>query len=112
MHRYVTFFKYTDQAIKGMTDNPQDREAAVTKLIEGLGEKFEANYFFPMGGDFDGVLITQAPSDLTIEAINFVARSKGGFLRVQTVPAIASGEFKALMETAKKGAASYVAPGR
>ena len=63
MHRYAAFFKYTDQAIKGMTDNPQDREAAVANLIDGLGEKFEANYFFPMGGDFDGILITQAPSD-------------------------------------------------
>jgi hypothetical protein len=48
-HRYVTFFKYTDQAIKGMTDNPQDREAAAAKLSEALGGKLEASYFFPMG---------------------------------------------------------------
>jgi uncharacterized protein with GYD domain len=112
MHRYVTFFKYTDQAIKGMTDSPQDREAAAAKLTEALGGKLEASYFFPMGGEFDGIVITQAPSDSVIEAINVVVRSTGSFVRVQALPVIASGEFKALMETAKKGAASYVAPGR
>jgi uncharacterized protein with GYD domain len=111
-HRYITFFKYTDQAIKGMTDNPQDREAAAAKLTEALGGKLEASYFFPMGGEFDGLVITQAPSDLTIEAINFVVRSTGSFTRVEAIPVIASGEFKTLMETARKGAASYVAPGR
>jgi uncharacterized protein with GYD domain len=111
-HRYVTFFKYTDQAIKGMTDNPQDREAAAAKLSEALGGKLEASYFFPMGGEFDGIVITQAPSDLTVEAINLVVRSTGSFVKVQAVPVISSGEFKTLMETAKKGAASYAPPGR
>ena len=111
MHRYVTFFKYTDQAIKGMTDSPQDREAAAAKLTEALGGKLEASYFFPMGGEFDGIVITQAPSDSVIEAINVVVRSTVSFVRVQAVP-VASGEFKTLMETAKQGAASYAATGR
>jgi uncharacterized protein with GYD domain len=112
MHRYAIFSKYTDQAIKGMTDNPQDRAAAVTKLIEAFGGKFEANYFFPMGGDFDGILIAQAPSDTAIEAIQMVARSTGAIARQVVIPVIASGEFKTLMETAKQGAASYAPPDR
>jgi uncharacterized protein with GYD domain len=112
MHRYATFFKYTDQAIKAMTDNPQDRAAAASKLAEAFGGKLEAFYFFPMGGEFDGFLIHQAPSDSAIEALNFVARSTGSLAKVQVVPVIASGEFKTLMETAKQGAASYAPPGR
>jgi uncharacterized protein with GYD domain len=112
VHRYAIFFKYTDQAIKGMTNNPPDREAAVTKLIEAFGGKFEANYFFPMGGDFDGIVITQAPSDTAIEAITLVTRSTGAIARQVVVPVIASGEFKTLMETAKQGAESYAPPGR
>jgi uncharacterized protein with GYD domain len=111
-HRYILFFKYTDQAIKGMTDNPQDRAAAASKLAESFGGKLEALYFFPMGGEFDGIAVTQAPSDSAIEAINLVARSTGAFARQVAVPVIASGEFKALMETANQGAASYAAPGR
>jgi uncharacterized protein with GYD domain len=34
LNRYAAFFKYADQAIKAMTDNPQDRTAAVTRSIE------------------------------------------------------------------------------
>jgi uncharacterized protein with GYD domain len=112
MHRYATFFKYTDQAIKAMTDNPQDRAAAYSKLAEAFGGKVEATYFFPTGGEFDGLVITQATSDSAIEAINVVVRSTGSLARLQVVPVIASGEFKTLMETAKQGAASYAAPGR
>ncbi len=61
-HRYVIFFKYTDQAIKAMTDNPQDRAAAASKPAEAFGGKFEALYYFPMGGEFDGTAIHQAPA--------------------------------------------------
>jgi len=112
MHRYAIFFKYTDQAIKAMTDNPQDREAATSKLSEAFGGKFEALYFFPMQGEFDGFAIHQAPSDSAIEALAMAARSTGAFVKGVVVPVITSGEFKTLMETAKQGAASFAQPGR
>jgi hypothetical protein len=28
MRHYLAYFKYTDAAVKAMTENPQDREAA------------------------------------------------------------------------------------
>jgi uncharacterized protein with GYD domain len=112
MHRYAIFFKYTDQAIKGMTDNPQDRAAAASKLTEAFGGKVEAFYFFPMGGEFDGMIIEQVPSDSAVETLNFVARSTGSLAKSQVVPVIAANEFRALMEAAKQGAASYAPPGR
>jgi uncharacterized protein with GYD domain len=95
-----------------MTHNPQDRAAAAAKVAETFGGKSEAAYFFPMGGEFDGFLIQQAPSDLAVEAIQMAARSTGAFARVQVVPITATGEFKTLMEAAKQGAASYTPPGR
>jgi uncharacterized protein with GYD domain len=61
LHRYVTLFKFTDQAIKNLTDNPQDRTAAVSKIAEQFGGKLEALYLFPFSGEFDGIAITQAP---------------------------------------------------
>jgi uncharacterized protein with GYD domain len=112
MHRYAAFYKFSDQTIKAMLDNPQDRAAPASKLAEAFGGKVEAAYGFPMGGEFDGILIQQAPSDLAIEAIQMVARSSGAFARLQIVPIITSGEFKTLMETAKQGAANYAPPGR
>jgi uncharacterized protein with GYD domain len=112
MHRYAGFFKYTDQATKGMTDNPQDRAAAIAKSAEAFGGNVEAIYYFPMGGEFDGMIIQQAPSDSAVEATGLVARSTGALAKLVVVPIIASGEFKTLMETVKQGAASYAPPGR
>jgi uncharacterized protein with GYD domain len=37
MRHYLQYFKYSDAAIKAMTENPQDREAAARKLAEGFG---------------------------------------------------------------------------
>jgi uncharacterized protein with GYD domain len=112
VHRYAAYFKYSDQAIKVMLDNPQDRAAAISKLQEAFGGKVEGIYFFPMGGEFDGLVIGQAPSDSAIEAIQVVARSTGALAKSVVVPIIASSEFKTLMETAKQGAASYAPPSR
>jgi uncharacterized protein with GYD domain len=112
MHRYASFFKYTDQAIKAMLDKPEDRTAAVSKLYAAFGAKIEAVYVFPMGGEFDGIVVIEAPSDSAIEAIQLVVRSGGALAKAVVVPVIASGEFKTLMETAKQGAASYAPPGR
>jgi uncharacterized protein with GYD domain len=112
MHRYALFFKYADQSIKAMLDNPQDRAAAISKSVEAFGAKIEAIYFFPMGGEFDGMIVQQAPSDSAMEAIALVGRSAGAVARSVVIPIIAHGEFKTLMETAKQGAASYAPPGR
>jgi hypothetical protein len=65
-----------------------------------------------MGGEFDGMIIQQAPSDAVAEAAGFYARAAGAVAKTVTVPVILSGEFKTLMETAKQGATSYAPPGR
>lgn len=111
MQRYAVFFKYSDQAIKGMIDNPQDRTAANSRLIEAFGGKLESLYFFPMGGQFDGIVISQFPNAAGIEAIELVVRSTGSLLSYQAVPIMTGPEFQALMERAKQGAANYTAPG-
>ena len=45
-HRYLLMFKYSDQAMKAMRENPQDRSAQAAKLSESLSGKMEAIYFF------------------------------------------------------------------
>ncbi len=48
MHRYIAFFKYSDTAVKAMTENPQDRSAQIAKLAESFGGKLEAAYGSPL----------------------------------------------------------------
>src|SRR6185312_10642748 len=65
MHRYAQFFKYSDTAAKAMTENPQDRSAAVAKLFEAFGGKVEASYWFPGNSEWDGMIIVQLPDEVT-----------------------------------------------
>jgi len=110
MHRYLNFFKYSDQAIKAMTENPQDRAAAAAKLAEGFGGKLESIYWFPTGGEYDGMIIWQFPDDLAVQAAALMTRSTGNFAKQQAVPLITSDEFKAAMEKAKGVKSGYTPP--
>ena len=49
MRHYLAYFKYTDAAVKAMTENPQDREAAARKLAEGFGGKLDVIYWMTSG---------------------------------------------------------------
>ena len=74
MHRYVFFFKYSDAAVNEMTENPQDRTATLAKLYESAGGKMESVYWFPTGGQYDGMVIGQSLDDVSSEAIKFLPR--------------------------------------
>jgi len=110
MHRYAIYFKYSDAAVKAMTENPQDRGAAAAKLWESFGGKLESIYFFPTGGEFDGFNIVQLPDDVTEEATALLARATGNFPNTKAVPLLTSEEFKAAQEKAKNIKSSYTPP--
>ena len=84
MHRYITVFKYSDTAMKAMTENPQDRGAAAAKLAEAFGGKMEAAYWFSSGGDYDGMVVWLLPNDQAAEALNMMTRASGNFSNTRT----------------------------
>jgi uncharacterized protein with GYD domain len=110
MHRYAILFKYTNQAVKALTENPQDREDAAKKLTESLGGKHEGIYFFSTNGEYDGIAILQMPSDAAQEAAILMLRSTGNFARTESISLMTAGEFKAAMEKAKGTTTTYTAP--
>src|SRR4051794_37083076 len=110
MHRYAQFFKYSDAAVKAMTENPQDRSAAVAKLFEGFGGKVEASYWFPGNLEWDGMIIVQIPDEVTDQAIALTTRATGNFTRNASVPLMSAEEFKAAMDKAKSVKSGYTAP--
>jgi uncharacterized protein with GYD domain len=110
MHRYARFFKYSDQAIKAMTENPQDREAAAAKLAEGFGGKLGSIYWFATGGEFDCIVIWQNPDDVTAEASSKMARGTGNFANMRTISLLSSQEFKGAEEKVKGTKSGYTAP--
>ena len=48
INRYVAFFKYSETAVKAMTEIPQDRAAQAADLAKSFGGKMEAAYWFPV----------------------------------------------------------------
>jgi uncharacterized protein with GYD domain len=94
MHRYITVFKYSDTAMKAMTENPQDRGAAAAKLAEAFGGKMEAAYWFSSGGDYDGMVVWLLPNDQAAEALNMMTRASGNFSNTRTLTAMTAQEFK------------------
>ncbi len=110
MRRYVVFFKYGDNAVKAMTENPQNRAAQGAKVAESFGGKQEAIYFFPAGGEFDGMAIDELPDDVTAEGIALFLRATGNFPKIHAIPLMNAEEFKAAMEKAKNVKSSYTPP--
>jgi uncharacterized protein with GYD domain len=110
MHRYVALFKYSDSAVKAMTENPQDRSAQGAKLAESFGGKLVAAFFFPGGSEFDGMVINEHPDDVTAAAQSLFVRATGNFSKVLSIPVMTGEEFKAAMEKAKNVKSSYTPP--
>ena len=86
----ITVFKYSDTAMKAMTENPQDRGAAAAKLAEAFGGKMEAAYWFSSGGDYDGMVVWLLPNDQAAEALNMMTRASGNFSNTRTLTATRS----------------------
>ena len=110
MHRYLAFFKYSDTAVKAMTENPQDRSAQAAKLAESFGAKMEAIYWVTAGSEYDGIAIMAYPDEMTSEAQNLFLRATGNFTKLQSIPIMTGEEFKAAMEKAKSVKSAYTPP--
>ncbi|MFZ2104077.1 MAG: GYD domain-containing protein [Roseiarcus sp.] len=111
LRHYLTYFKYSDAAIKAMTENPMDREAAARKLAEGFGGKLDAIYWTTSGA-YDGFAVFEYPDDVTAEASNALTRATGNFQRIEAMPILTADELKAAMQKVKdvKATTAYTAP--
>jgi uncharacterized protein with GYD domain len=110
MHRYATVFKYSDTAMKAMTEIPQDRGAAAAKLAEAFGGKLEAAYWFSSGGDYDGMVVWLLPNDQAAEALNMRMRASGNYPNTRILTAMTAQEFKESMEKAKAAKSGWTPP--
>jgi uncharacterized protein with GYD domain len=111
LRHYLGYFKYSDAAIKAMSENPQDREAAGRKLAETFGGKLDVIYWMS-SGEYDGFVVWEWPDDVTAAASSALARSSGNFQKVEIIPLMNAAEFKATMQKVKdvKATATYTAP--
>ena len=108
MIRLVTRGRFTHDYLKGLIDAPEDREAAVRKVIEAAGGKVIS--FYVTTGETDFLLISEANEAEGIIAALMAAASRGTISNVST--GRTGAEFKSIMERASKVAVAYRPPGK
>jgi uncharacterized protein with GYD domain len=108
MPLYMTQFSNTPEAWAALTRNPEDRSQAVSRLAEQLGTRLVSFYY--SFGDYDGVVITEAPDDVTAAAAVLASVSAGHIKAVKTVPLLTVDQAMEAMR--KAGGATFRAPGQ
>ncbi len=75
MPLYMIQFSYTTEAWTALTKKPTDRRAAIRAIAEKSGGRLiELYYAF---GEYDGIVLMEAPDDTTAAAIILAAVSPG-----------------------------------
>ena len=101
-------FAYTPDAWATPTRNPEDRAQAVSRLAEQLGARM-VNLYYSFG-DYDGVIILEAPDDVTAASVVLAAVTPGHVKAIKTVPLMTADQAVEAMR--KAGSVSYRAPGQ
>ena len=101
---YITQGRYTRDAIKGMIIKPEDRADAVGRLLAKAGSKLIG--FYLTFGEYDFMVIAEAPSDMQMASVLLAAGSGGGVTDLRTTVAMTSTEAKGAF-----AAAADLAPG-
>jgi len=109
MATFITQGNYTQQAIKGMVDNPEDRQSAVAGLMESVGAKLKEYYVTT--GEYDFLVITESDNLSDLVAALMIAGSTGCVANLRTVQALTTQESKAAMEKANSARAGFRAAG-
>ena len=108
MPLYMTQVSYTSEAWAALTQNPEDRSEVFSRLTETMGGRLLSLYY--TFGEYDVLVIYEAPDESTAAAIVLAAVSPGHLGRVKTTVLLSAEEGVDAMR--KAGEATYRAPGQ
>ena len=90
MPLYISRGRYNAETINRLMAKPEDRGGAVDKLLRAVGGRVHALYYTL--GEYDFLLIAEAPSEKDVIAALLAAASSGGVENLNTTVAITSAE--------------------
>ncbi|HUA16491.1 MAG TPA: GYD domain-containing protein [Verrucomicrobiae bacterium] len=90
MPHYLQQVAYSQEGWEALVANPQNRIEAVRPAIEKLGGRIESAWF--CFGDYDVVVITDLPDNVSAAAIAMAFAAGGACKSVQTTPLISPEE--------------------
>ena len=81
MGKYLLQASYSHQGISGLVQKPEDRTAVLQEMVSSVGGKIiSLDYCF---GDYDVVIILEAPDDTTMASVSMTAGASGGRVQCQ-----------------------------
>ena len=92
MPTYVTLIRYTEQGVKTFTDLPKRLEET-RKAGEAVGAQLVA--FYLTMGQYDAVVISDAPDDQTVAKLALAAAGRGN-VRTETLRAFTEDEARSI----------------
>ena len=101
--------RFASEGYRGLTSNPQDRGAAVAKLMEAVGGKLHS--FFFAFGEYDTCIIVELPDNVSAASAVLTALSAGGQYQIKTTPLMTREEGVQAMQKAASLAGSWTRPG-
>ena len=106
MPHYLHRVAYSSEGWQALIAKPQDRLEVVGKSIEKLGGKIKDAFF--AFGDYDVVVITEMPDNVSAAGISIAFAGGGACKSVETTPLLTREE--ALEAIHKAGTSGYKAP--
>ena len=106
MAHYLIQVSYSQAGISELIANPQDREAAVRPVIEGMGGKME-NFYYAFG-DYDAIVVVELPDNVTAAALAMAVGSSPGVGSYKTTALLTMNEAMDAMR--KAGGSGYRSP--
>ena len=107
MPLYMIQASYTADSWAAQISNPEDRAAAIGGMIEAAGGKLHGFYY--SFGEYDAVLISEAPDNQTIASILMAAAGGGAVSKLKTTVLMSAEEGLAAIRAA--GGVGYRPPG-
>ena len=108
MAYYMWTGSYTREAMQALIKKPEDREAAVRKVVEAAGGKL--HHAFVSLGSSDFLLIAEFPDDTSAVAVSLAVGASGSVSSGMTTKLITMAEFAKAQKKAGKVAARYKPP--
>lgn len=106
---FITQGRYTRDAIKGMVVRPEDRSEAVARLLAKVGGRLIGYYL--TFGDYDFLVIAEAPGETQMAAVLLAAASGGGVTDLKTAVAMTPIEAKGAFAAASDLTPSFRSAG-
>ncbi len=106
MATYMLQFTYTPETWAALTKNPQDRSKPVAELMQKLGGRLVGLYY--CFGEYDGVVLYEAPDDITATAVSLADTTAGHIKSIKTTRLISVEE--AVQAMRKAGGVTFRGP--